>query len=76
MTQTSDCPQDGPSPLKQAYFDTKQELRYYKALVGSFMSGEVQDGANDLSGFILAQWGRKRHEEARKQAALLRGPLQ
>lgn len=76
MTQTSDCPESGASPLKQAYFEAMQELRYYKALVGSFMAGEVQDGANDLSGIIMSQWGRRRQEEARKQAALLRGPVQ
>ena len=75
MTQTSDCPESGASPLKQAYFEAMQELRYYKALVGSFMAGEVQDGANDLSGVIMAQWGRRRQEEARKQAALLRSKV-
>jgi hypothetical protein len=71
MTQTS----EGPSPLKQAYAEAMQELHYYKALVGSFMTGEVQAGANDLSGVIMAQWGRKRLNEALKQAALLRGNI-
>lgn len=64
-----------PSPLKQAYFEAMQELNYYKSLVTSFMTGEVQIGANDLSGSIMAQWGRRRQEEARKQAAILRSKI-
>lgn len=56
--------------LKQRVLDAEAERDFYRSLVEAFFSGDVPDGAVPEH-FILARWGRKRHEDKRTTAALL-----
>lgn len=56
--------------LKQRVLDAEAERDFYQSLVEAFFSGDVPDTASPEH-FILAKWGRKRHEEKRATAILL-----
>ena len=57
--------------LKERVVEAEADRDYYKGLVEAFFKGEVT-GVGGLEEHVLAQWGRRRIEEMRKQAALLR----
>lgn len=59
--------------LKSRLVAAEAERDYLASLVGSFLTGEVPRQAS-LQHFIFAQWGRKRLEEQKGLAALLRVP--
>lgn len=57
--------------LKQRVLEAEEEAKLFRSMVDAFFSGDVPDNALPEH-FILAKWGRKRHEENRNTAALLR----
>lgn len=57
--------------LKERAITAERERDLYRSMVESFFTGDVPENACPEH-LILARWGRKRHEENRTTAALLR----
>jgi hypothetical protein len=57
--------------LKQRVLDAEERVAYLESLLETFFTGDVPNGAS-LNHFVLAKWGRKRLEEQKSTAALLR----
>jgi hypothetical protein len=56
--------------LKERVITAETERDYYRSLVDSFFTGEAPEGGN-FNHLLMAQWGRKRLAERKKQVAAL-----
>lgn len=56
--------------LKQRVLEAEAQRDFFRSIVDAFFTGDVPEGAVPEH-FILAKWGRKRHDEKRATAALL-----
>jgi hypothetical protein len=57
--------------LKQRVLESNAERDLFRSMVEAFFSGNVPANASPEH-LILARWGRRRHEEMKSTAALLR----
>lgn len=56
--------------LKERVLTAEAKVEYLQSLVDAFFTGESPDGGN-FNHIIMAQWGRKRLAEKKKQVAAL-----
>ena len=61
---------DAVLELKERVVQAESERNYYKSLVDAFFEGKSPQGGN-FNHIIMAQWGRKRLDEKKKQVAAL-----
>lgn len=61
---------DAVAELKGRVVLAEAERNYYKSLVDAFFEGEAPQGGN-FNHIIMAQWGRKRLAEKKRQVAAL-----
>lgn len=57
--------------LKQRLIEAEEAAAYYHSLVETFFTGDIPNGAS-INHLVMAKWGRKRLEEQKSTAALLR----